>query len=441
MKQKNAIIKGAFILTMTGFITRFIGFFYRIFLSQAFGEESVGIYQLIFPVYALGFSLTSAGIEIAISRCVAGKTSLGRHSQAKELLYVGISLSVGLSCLAMLFLQRNAAVIAHVLLSEPRCEPLLIVLSYAFPFAAAHSCICGYYLGLKQTKIPAVSQFIEQIGRVLSVWLLYLLFMKDSSAPNIIVAAAGLIAGEVLSSFFCIRAVTGAKLRSIPCRLNYKKYIDNLKEILNLSVPLTGNRVLLNLLQSIEAVSIPLKLQAFGFTVSESLSIYGVLTGMALPCILFPSAITNSIATMLLPAVAEIQAQNRQKEMRFVIRKVFLSCFSLGIACCTGFILLGPFAGTLLFHSSLAGEFIVTLAWICPFLYTNSNLISIINGLGKTAYSFVFNTLGLLIRIGSVFFFIPVFGIRGYLWGLLVSQLAVFLLSILYLYVSAVRKK
>ena len=55
MDQKHAIIKGAFILTLTGFATRFIGFFYRIFLSQSFGEESVGLYQLIFPVYALCF--------------------------------------------------------------------------------------------------------------------------------------------------------------------------------------------------------------------------------------------------------------------------------------------------------------------------------------------------------------------------------------------------
>lgn len=77
MDQKHAIIKGAFILTLTGFATRFIGFFYRIFLSQSFGEESVGLYQLIFPVYALCFSLCCAGIETAVARNVAASSSLG----------------------------------------------------------------------------------------------------------------------------------------------------------------------------------------------------------------------------------------------------------------------------------------------------------------------------------------------------------------------------
>ena len=65
MSVKRTILKGTIILTLTGFATRFMGFFYRIFLSHTFGEEGVGLYQLIFPVYALCFSLTSAGIETA----------------------------------------------------------------------------------------------------------------------------------------------------------------------------------------------------------------------------------------------------------------------------------------------------------------------------------------------------------------------------------------
>lgn len=61
MSRKHLLLKGAFILTLTGFATRFMGFFFRIFLSHTFGEEGVGLYQLIFPVYALCFSLTCSG--------------------------------------------------------------------------------------------------------------------------------------------------------------------------------------------------------------------------------------------------------------------------------------------------------------------------------------------------------------------------------------------
>ena len=433
MVQKNTIVKGAFILTLTGFATRFIGFFYRIFLSRTFGEEGVGIYQLIFPVFALGFSLTCAGIETAISRCVAGKMYLGKARQAKEILYTGISLSVFLSILFLLILQWNAEFVATELLKEPRGEPLLLVLSYAFPFAAVHGCICGYYIGLKQTRIPALSQIIEQLVRVASVWAIYAFLKRSSGAPGIIVAVAGYATGEVASSLFCIWSVNRRETKKIPCRISFPAYFTNLYELLHICVPLTGSRVLLNLLQSAEAVSIPLRLQMFGFSVKDSLSIYGVLTGMALPCILFPSAITNAIACMLLPTIAEIQALDDQKEMNSIVKKVFACCFFLGTVCCFFLIITGSFIGNLLFHSQMAGQFIITLAWMCPFLYTNSNLISIINGLGHTTYSFLYNTISLLIRLCSVFLAIPAFGIRGYLWGLLGSQLALFMLCILHL--------
>ena len=49
MSQKHLLIKGTLILTLTGFITKIIGFLYRIFLSQVIGAQGMGIYQLIFP--------------------------------------------------------------------------------------------------------------------------------------------------------------------------------------------------------------------------------------------------------------------------------------------------------------------------------------------------------------------------------------------------------
>ena len=137
---------------------------------------------------------------------------------------------------------------------------------------------------------------------------------------------------------------------------------------------------------------------------------------------------------MLMPAVAEKQAAGKRSDIVSLIRKTAGSCFILGLACCLFFLLFGSFIGRFLFHSETAGRFIVTLAWICPFLYTNSAMLSTINGLGKTAYTFFINSAGLLIRIAGVFLAIPGFGIQGYLWGLLASQSAVSILSAAVLY-------
>ena len=107
-------------------------------------------------------------------------------------------------------------------------------------------------------------------------------------------------------------------------------------ELFRLSVPLTANRILLNLLQSIEAISIPKALITYGSTRSEALSLYGVLTGMALPCILFPSALTNSISVMLLPTVAELQASQKRETLLLLIKKAFFCCFALCLSCTIG---------------------------------------------------------------------------------------------------------
>lgn len=433
MSKKNAIIKGTFILTAAGFLSRFIGFFYRIFLSHTFGEEGVGLYQLIFPVFALGFSLTTAGIEIAISRIVAQKHSLKKQAEAYQTLYSGLIMSFFLSFFTMFFLQKYAFLIAKNFLRDTRCTSLLIEISYIFPFASIHSCICGYYLGLKSTRVVAISQLTEQIARVAFVYGICLLQVKNHTPLSISLAVLGLVCGEIISSLYCIFYFTHKKPNSRILPAKTVVSFSSCFEVFRLSAPLTANRILLNLLQSIEAVSIPACLILHGLTNANALATYGVLTGMALPCILFPSAITNSVSTMLLPTIAEIQTQNDKTRLIFLIKKVTLYIFTLGFLCTLGFLFFGNFIGSILFHSTLAGKFILTLSWICPFLYTNNTLISTLNGLGKTTTTFFINTTGLLLRIAGIFILIPTYSIIGYLWGLLVSQCVITFLSVVFL--------
>ncbi len=118
MSRKHTLIKGTFILTATGFATRFMGFFYRIFLSHAFGEEGVGLYQLIFPIYALCFSFTAAGIETALSRCVARRLTCGQKKEARELLYTSIIFTVALSCIVTILLQYYAPLLSIQFLKD-----------------------------------------------------------------------------------------------------------------------------------------------------------------------------------------------------------------------------------------------------------------------------------------------------------------------------------
>lgn len=429
--RKKIFLKGAFVLTFVGLVTRVIGFFFRIFLSRAFGTEGIGIYHLIFPVYALCISLSAAGIETTLSRLTARYTSLGRSELAKASFQMALLLSVILSLLCTALIQIFAHDIAVSALGDVRCEPLLKVMSYALPFASVHSCICGYSLGLKQTRIPGISQLAEQFARVLGVYLLYTAAMQESGQAGILLAVCGLVIGEIAGAFysiFAVRRILYTKKAAQKC--SFSCYAGCLGDILKHAVPITANRISLNILQSIEVVSIPKKLILYGFSRSAALSHYGILNGIAMPCILFPSAITNSISMMMIPTVAEIQAASQNKTLRQLIRKVSISCLLLGFFCTCGFLLTADFLGSFVFQSPEAASYIRVLAFICPFLYTNSTYISMLNGLGHTNLAFLINFTGLCIRIAGVFFLIPQTGISGYLTGLLASQIFVFLASI-----------
>lgn len=431
VSKKNTILRGTFILTMTGFLSRVMGFFYRIFMSRVFGEEGVGLYQLVFPVYSLCIALSIAGTETAISRTVARKRSIGREDEAQEVLFCGLSFSLLLSCLCMVILRKYTGFFASELLGDPRCESLLEIIACTLPFCAVHSCISGYYYGSRETKVPAASQLIEQTARILSVYILYYLLTRQGYQVSVSLAVCGIVIGEMCSAAYTLHSLSGKGKTMIPLCRKIRSIPGQFRELSSLAFPLTANRILINLLQSIEAVSIPAKLQQYHHSASEALSIYGVLNGMALPCILFPSAITNSVSVMLMPTVAEMQAADNRQKLWETIKKVTSACFILGLFCCLIFLLLGPWIGTTLFGSETAGKFIVTLAWICPFLYTDSALLSVINGLGKSGSTLIINTTGLLIRIAGVYLAIPRFGIQGYLWGLLLGQLVTCFLAII----------
>ncbi|MCM1251598.1 MAG: polysaccharide biosynthesis protein [Clostridium sp.] len=434
MQRKNPLLIGTVILTVTGLLSRFIGFFYRIFLSNVFGAEGMGIYQLISPVLALSFSLTVSGMQTAISKYVASETTTHDYKTSFRTLWVGFLLSMALSFGCMAFIYRYSEWIATAFLLEERTAPLLRIIALSIPMATVHSCINGYFYGIKKTAIPALSQLSEQVVRVGSVYLIHHICTLRHMTPTISFAVVGLVIGEGASMIVSAVAIIARSFNVFdkPARLRAysaareslaSSYLHIGNNLLRLAVPLSANRIIINVLQSIEAIFIPNKLMTYGLNNADALGVYGVLTGMSLPLILFPSAITNSISVLLLPIVSEADASGNQNAVTKAILKSIKYCLLLGFGCTGAFLLCGRMAGDLLFHNKLAGSFILTLSFICPFLYVASTLNSILNGLGKTGLTFLYSIISLLVRLLFVFFAIPIWGIKGYLWGMLASQI------------------
>lgn len=438
-RQRHPLIVGTFILTATGIVSRLIGFLYRIYLSRLFGEEGMGIYQLLSPVLSLSFSLTAAGYQTAISKLVAEQAATQRRPSLRPLaLGLGISLPLSLACNAILYFFADP--ISVHLLQEARTAPMLRILSFSVPLGTVHSCINGHFYGIKKAGIPAGSQLLEQIVRVGCVYIVSSRALSMGHVPSISVAVLGLTVGELASMVMTAAAVwpkgSGSLLRTAAARrTDMAGSIGTLYgKLLAMALPLTANRIVLNLLQSVEAVSIPASLRLYGYDTTTSLSVYGVFTGMAMPFIYFPNALTSAVAVLLLPIISENYALGNMDAVRNATVRTVKYCGLMGFVCLGGFVLLGSWAGTTLFHSPLAGYFITTLGFICPFLYLDTTLSSILQGLGLAAHTFAMNLVCLLIRLGFVFLAVPRFGVAGYLWGLLVSQLTLGALYLICLY-------
>ena len=427
--RKNPLIVGTVILTLTGFASRFIGFFYRIFLSRVFGAEGMGIYQLTSPVLALSFSLTVAGIQTAISKYVAGETATKDYRYSFTHLFTGFVLSMTLSFLCTIGIYCFADEIALYFLLEERTAPLLRIIALSIPMATVHSCINGYFYGIRQTAVPSACQLSEQLVRVGSVYAIYYFCMQRGFAPTISFAVVGLVIGEAASMIVSLIALKTHYSHVLPKnygpllsfeRLSFGQVSQNLMRV---AMPLSLNRVIINFLQSVESIFIPNRLIAYGYDQASALSVYGILTGMSLPLLLFPGAITNSICVLLLPLVSEAEAGGNKRAIKKAVNKSIRYGFLLGAVFTALFFFGGKLLGRLLYQNELAGKFIIILSFLCPLMYIAGTLNSILNGLGKTGLTFLFSMISLLVRLLFVFFAIPMFGINGYLWGLLASQL------------------
>lgn len=143
---------------------------------------------------------------------------------------------------------------------------------------------------------------------------------------------------------------------------------------------------------------------------------------MAMTCILFPGALTNSIAVLLMPTISCADASNNQSAIYSAIFQCTCFCLFIGVGCTAVFSLCGNFIGSALFGNVLAGQLIRMFCFLCPFLYLNTTLLSILNGLGKTGCTFLFQILSLAVRLFFVFFILPLSGIPGLFQGMLFGQ-------------------
>lgn len=440
MSLKKTIFTGTLILTFSGFLSRILGFYNRIFLSNLIGAKELGIYQLIFPVYMLCFTLVCHGFETGISNLTSRFYAMGERKNIHRLIRLTCTLSFLLSLFLLAFLWEGAGYLSTHLLHETSAAPALRIAALSLPFVAVKSCLHGYYIGLNRSSVPAASQLVEQCARVGSIYLLSIsvyLFTADAR-----IAAWGMVVGEIASTIYTAFAylytsfVSEKNLfRKHSVRHDFvsrstQPFSTMVREFFSFSIPLTINHFSLTIINSLENMLIPFMLVSYLGSQTRALECYGTLTGMALPFLFFPATIVNSLSVMLLPAISFSYKQKKMMQIRSTIAKSLHYCIIIGIFSTFGFLIYGNILGNLVFGSEEAGHYVYLFAILCPFMYAAQTLSSILNGFGSTRQTLYHNLLGMAMRIFFILTMIPSCGIRGYLYGLLAGYIVQILLDL-----------
>jgi stage V sporulation protein B len=429
--KRSSIVRGTVILTVAGLFTRILGFGNRIYLSNLIGAEGMGLYQLVFPIYMICYTICCSGIFTAVSKLIAEEKAKNNHANLKRIIRTSSIIAFSLSIILMFVLIIYADLFSTKLINEPRTALSIKIIALSIPFTAITSCIKGYFYGLKYPTVPAVSQILEQITRITVIYLLSSIFVPKGLSYACAMAVIGMTAGEVVS---CLVVTISYKFNSFKNNSKLpESYYVILKKVSAIAVPITSNRLITTLLLSIETILIPTQLQLFGFSHSEAIGTYGILTGMALPLIMFPTVFTNSISLMLLPTVSAASANKNNSLINLTTTKTMKFTILIGIISTFLFLTFGRTLGVLIYKEDYVGVLLTILSWLCPFIYLQTTLSSILNGLNKQLIVFRNNVIGLTIRIAFIFLLIPMFGLKGYLWGLLCSYIIVSLLNIIHL--------
>lgn len=426
---KKGIVQSAAILTVSGVINRLLGFVYRIYMSNVIGAEGMGLYQLIMPIYSLAWSISCSGFTTTVSKLTASEKAKGETGNMGRILKQSLIITTGLGAVIGAVLFFGAALISNKFFNDPRLIMPLKILSISFPFMAAGSCIRGYFHGLQEAMVPAISQVFEQVVRMVVIYILSSSFIPLGLEYACAVAVIGILAGEFLSFLMIIASYRSFKRKNKYIKKPAMSASASLMLILSMSLPLTLNRVSGSFLLTVENMLLPQKLQLFGLTASQSIQELGKVSGMAMPLIMFPSAMLVSLSISLVPAISAATAVNDYKRISSTVSKVMLFTSIVGIGASGLFILFSDLLGQVIYKEDIA-EIMVYLGIMCPFLYMQTTLSGILNGLGEQVFIFRNSLLSSAISIFFVWFAVPVIGIKGYILGSFLSLAVVCALEV-----------
>lgn len=317
--RKNSIKNGVIALIILSVTAKLIGVFYRIPLFFALGAQGMGLYQLVFPLYAFAISLVCGGCPIAVSRLVSISQSQAEKNVEKivdsALVVFG---GIGLLLSALLFgFSRYVSLFLGNLATK---LPILAIAPSVF-FSSIIAVFRGYNQGIEKSLKVGVSYIIEQALKLSGIALAFA-FAKKGNNFAVVGAMLGITLGELITALY----FTFSYFKNKKHTFSIDK--KSVKELSSYGFTVSLNSIIFPLGSLLEGI-IVVGVLSNSISVNAT-ALYGLLSGVVSPLISMPSVINSSFCSWFLPKLCSAQ-KNKRREVFGAYAKIPLA-LSLAIS-------------------------------------------------------------------------------------------------------------
>lgn len=426
MRNLKLFIINVGIMTATSTLLQLVGIFFSIYISNKIGSEGVGLFSLIMSIYTFGITLAMFGINLASTKIVATQMAYKNKNGAIKALSQCILFSFIIGCMASLVLYLFSDIIVNVCLKNKISKLPLYICFLALPFISMSASINGYFNATRKVYKTASSSIFEQIVKIsLAFFLLNLLLPKglEFACISLIIATC---VSEMSSFFYGFILFYIEKKKS-----HYTKSKQSFfKEILRICIPIGLTSYIRSGLSTLKQLLIPLRLEKSGLNTSSAISMYGIVNGMVMPILLFPSVFINSFANLLVPEFSRIYATNNKKRIKQITDKIFKYIFIFSSCIFAIFITFYNKLSNLLYNEVLVAKFLLILSPLVIIIYIDTIVDAILKGLDEQVNVMKCNILDLFTSITLIYFLVPIMGIYGYIVVIYVSEILNGIISI-----------
>lgn len=318
-QKSKRIVSGAALLLIGSVVAKMLGALYRIPLTNVLGAEGMGMYQLVFPVYALFMVLATAGIPTALSRTVAEKRATGESTKK----YLSVSM-LALFLLGLIFATIMAVFSKFLAQKQGNADtyPGFLIIAPAIVCVCVISGFRGWFQGEMYMLPTALSNVVEQVVKLsVGLGLSYALAKR-----GVVYAVCGALLGVTVSEIatvlymlltYLVRSAKQKKENALTARVAVERAEGDVakrarfritkaeaKGILHVALPIAAVSVLMPLSSFFDSVIVVNMLKVFGLEKSVATAQYGIISGPVNSLINMPVVAIMSLAVAIVPSVS-----------------------------------------------------------------------------------------------------------------------------------------